>query len=849
MSEFFGVFENFFCKRLCFTRARVIMVFMNKPMKIALAAALAIACVGVAAWEVRAEAAETAGGDTALFLPGSYEQYLELSAPADAAVSEHYLAVADGKNIYIYDREAGGSYRVYTHLPGSSMPITISKIQFTEDERLYFADSAQEFYELDLRSLTPSSRLLSLSTFYIEGSSLYAVTVALSSGTTIYKLSLNGPLSIAEAESSQLLALTPTTPSMTFGGGVLYCAVNGTAFPYNGQTLDPLPNFRLDKNFGLLLDTASVCAAGDDIYYTDTRGLQRTDANGNSEVVFEGENFTALTSFRNMLYCVKGATVREISLETEEYTGYEIGAASDSPNRLSAATDSVRGGNLLVTADSGNRRVSVYDMKAGTYSVLACNSTPSAVATDGEMIAVCCGRELSLYHAGETAPYYQHTAESELKGAACVYGRCYFVTEHSYGVAEAGAREFTRSHSPVALTNDMYGNLYVADQQNLVTAFTESEFLDREAEGRIVTNGWILPAGFRSLRADYEGGLYYLDGTSLCRNGSTLASFNADEFLYRKESSVPASPVSVALGFEDNAVYLQYGNYMLRSEKSFPTLSSIDAAGVHGDVFSVPDRETVSFVTVSPSAVGIFTDLNQLTEESGAFACTGHARVAGGTAILLAEKDKFCLVALYEDHGYRTALFLEDDCTPLSVRWTDSGSETRYVSSEVAFSYYPCLADSLTIARLPRAANVTVLARITLGGRGFDFAYAEWNGIRGYIPTAYLTESDPAAAQPDVYTLGYLKENAEGTTFYAEGDDSDTIVVTDRTQVRVYDTQSDFYEIKLVRDGKVYRAQVRASALERGDSDALRMSIIIILSVLAVGIVTAYALLITRKKK
>ena len=95
------------------------------------------------------------------------------------------------------------------------------------------------------------------------------------------------------------------------------------------------------------------------------------------------------------------------------------------------------------------------------------------------------------------------SAESTVSGIACVYGTYYYVTEHSYyGVAEEGAREFTRSGTamPVAITSDMYGNLYVASSTGQVIRFTESEFLDYSFSGIPVTDSWVLPSSFSSLR-------------------------------------------------------------------------------------------------------------------------------------------------------------------------------------------------------------------------------------------------------------------------------------------------------------------------------------------------------------
>ncbi len=840
--------QKIFSQGLSFPRAHVIMVNMKKQMTILSAAALALA-LALAGGQLYGSA-EADGARTELFLPGSYEQYLPLSAPADVAVSDEYIAVADGAYIYLYARGGEEGYKVYRHRPGASTPISVSKIQFAGDGKLYLADTAQEFFSLDPATLEVSDSLLSLSTFCIAGSDLYAVTVALSTGTTIYQLDMTRPLSIDEAEHSQELSRSPITPSMTYTEGTLVCAVTGTAYLYDGDTLAPKTTFLLDNDFTFRLETVSLCAEGGMYCYTDARGLSVTDAGGNSLLVYEGDDFGALTSCGDKLYCVKGATVRELTAsDPPVYTGYEIAAASDSANRLSGAEDTVRARGLIVTADRGNGRVSVYDAEKENYYTIDCGD-PLCVATDGEIIAVGVGSEVRAYKKGETDPYLTHSAENPVTGLACVYGSVYYITSHAFGKAEDGAREVTRADlSPAALTSDVFGDLYVADGQNRVTKYTEAEFLDAASEGAAASEGWSLPSGYRSLRADFMGNLYYLSGSRLYRNGAPLFTFNAADAVYYGVNGGPQDPVSFALGFEDNAVYVQYGNFMLRTEAvSFPTLSTIAADGFYADLFTTPGKDGLSFLDVRADATGILVDVDNLTEESECFPYVSYARTAeGGRGILLGEKDGFGLVALFEDHGYSVALYRPEDCTEVPVAWTDVSPALRYASNDVYFTYYPCLAPSLAISRLPRAAELTMLATVTVGTEdGSGYAYVRYGNLYGYLPLSYLSASAPVSPPADDYTIGYLKASAEGVVFHSQAGDE---VVSGRTQVKIYELRTGLYRVTFERDGVEYTAQVTQSMLETGNPTVLRTSIIGILCVIAVGIILAYVLLVPRKKK
>lgn len=851
----------------------------------ALFCALAFLGAGCVALQVNAQAEETVAEPAeALFMPQSYEQYLPLVNPSDAAFSEEYITVADGNLLYIFDR-AEERYSCFSH-EVNGVERNISNLQFSPDGRLFFSDQDSHLFLYRFDSQTAEMQPnIPCSTFIIEGDTLYTTSVT-NNMTTFYAIPHeSNTLSFSQAKIiGTITTSSSTTPCMFVKGNTLYCAVNQLvyAYTYNGTTYDPT-NVLLAGQTNIL-GLTSVCVYGDEIYFTvsgayDLDGFYRTKLGDSCEKLLGGTGFTSLMRFNDLLYCVKGATVRGLSVEGEgaSFTGYEIGASSDSVNRLSNAQDSVRAKDLIVTNDFGNSRVSVYNTASETYDVIPCGAA-ACVATDGETIAVGVGNRVLLYRYDENepffdeerakteenyqpkAPYYTHSTENAVVGVSVVYGSCYYVTEHHYGIAKEGAHEFTRSNTPVALTNDVYGNLYVADAQGVVTRYTEQEFIDYSSVGEPMTDGWVLPSGFTSLRADFDGSLYYLLGGDLYRNGVSAARFSAGEFVYRGEHAGALQPVSVALAFEDNALYLQYGDFIVRSSAfAFPTLTTISAGESASSVFSAPSGEALSYLDVREGATGVRVDLGALTGESEFFAYRDYARTSvQGTAVMLAETERYYLAALFEriDSGkagdysyvYTAQLFLKEDCTPREEVWRSAEGE-RYTSHEVSLSYYPCLLDALLIERLPRSERVELLA-VTGAGNAFSFGYVQTeSGARGYVPLGYLSESPPVSPEPEQYTIGYLKASDEGVTFYRSDDRSQRIVVKERTQVRIYDTHDGLYLVKFTRDGAEYSAQITRDLLESGSTDALRMSVIIILCVVALGICVAYVLIVPRKKK
>ena len=826
---------------------------MKLRMKLLLGAAALLFATGALSLGALPAEAEPAAE---LFLPTSYEQYLPLKSPTDAAMNDSYIVIADGSGLYVYDRDAVAWSRYDHHAPYGE-PRNITKVGFTSDGRLFFSDQEAHLYLYNFTTQEAQIQSnISCSTFVIDGDMLY--TTAVTNGMTTFLAYLHRGAGLSFDRARRIGDLpTPTSiaPHMFVIDGDLYCAINSTVYVYkdNGNAFDA--SVKQLSGEDVVKDLTSVAVLGENVYYTvndpvtdETDGVFVTSLSGSSSRLLGGDGFNALFTYGDRLFCVKGASVREIETDgkTAKYTGYEIASDSDSVNRISHAQDVVRARDLIVTADCGNERVSVYNTRTGEFSLLQTGAA-DCVATDGEVIAAGVGTQILLFRYGEEQPYYVHNTANAVTGVAVVFGRCYYVTEHHYGVAEEGAHEFTRSNSPTALTSDVYGNLYVADGQRRVLKYTEEQFLDTTLnDGEVMTDGWSLPEGFLSLRADFDGNLYYLSDGVLYQNNERLSAIDGSGCVYHG-AETPAL-LSFALGFEDNALYLQYGSFLARTQNvSFPTLSTIAATDAYPEIFSVPGEESLAFVDVKAGVTGIRVDAGKLEETSAYFPYDSYYRTpAGGRGILLAERGKFSLVALSENYDYTVALYLTEDCAEAPATWTGVAPALRFTTSDVALSYYPCLSAPLTVERLPRASRLDLLATVTTEGN-FDFAYVRSGNTVGYVPLAYLTEAPPVSVLPEEYTLGYLKASDEGVLFRAEN--GATLLVTERTQVKIYEGANGLYFLRFTQEGVEYTAQVTDRMIQTGDPNALRMSLIIVLCVVAVGVLAAFVLFRPRKKK
>ncbi len=786
--------------------------------------------------------------NASLLLPVDYEQYLPLTNPADAAFAEDYLAIADGRSVYVYDR-AAEEYAVYSHTD------TVTKLQFSEEGVLYFADEQAKLFYLDPSASEPTitDTTKNSSTFLIEGDKLFTAVVS-SSLTNIreYTLSdLDSPARVID-ESVQLNA----PPHLAYENGALLCAANGILLRYTeGEPTQELLSTQTVQTNGL----SSVCLYEGEFYYTSASGLYRADREeGVATLLYEGNDFSALTTYGDALYCVKDTSVLglEIDGDTASFTQYEICGSSASSHRLLSAVQTVRAGALTVTADVSCIRI--YDRQTDEYTVISCDYSPRSVATDGEYVIATDGNtDVYTYDKTGNAIARATVSDRPITGLACIFGECYFVTSGSdYGAfsidCESVSSEYRNvtAFSPSALTTDLYGNLFVADAVNgKIYRYEQSRFVGTGADDGTPLS-FPLPVGFTSLQSDYKGNVYCLKDATLYQNGEEFATVDANGCVYRQ--AIPA-PQSVSIGFESSEIYLQYDNFILASDAlAVPALDAIDTENCATELFA--PQSPLTLLTVNEGAIGIQIDLNGLQTDDSTFAYQSAFRTEEtARGILLAETDEYNLVALFgENRKYTTGLFRKQsgECSPLpQEEYLTQENAVRYITNDVSISLFPCQIPVLRGQTVARAERVLLLATVSAGADyDYDYAYVSYQGeqgeIRGYLPLGYLTSALPEQERNE-YRIAWLKENEEGILFTA--DDGAQITLTERTQIVLY--QTDPLTASVEVDGKTYYATVEQSMIEEEKSDAMRISLIVILSVVGVGIIGGYFYLFPRKKE
>ena len=696
-----------------------------------------------------------------LIAPQTYEEYLPLTAPTDVAVSENYTAIADGNLIYIYDRQ-DGEYRKYTHGKESVPESTVTKLQFDEYGTLYFLDSSvsTNFYTLNVETGAETKLDLACGTFTVHGSDLYFTNAQ---KQLYYASIVNSTIS-----SSNFLEWNNVS-SLSFWNGELYFIFADYYLmkidPQSGATPDPIKD-----TFATFSSQIRHIAIGDGVFAcTSAAGELLTYALSqinDGERLFQSEKdgFSALCSFGKSVYAVHGetASVREYSTQTNTLTDFEIGASSDSLHRFNGGVETYLAGDKLFIADNGNKRVSVYNRTTETFETpIVATLPPSFLSADEKTLLISNAEKAVLYSLTEETygeQIKQFSAfNGRLVGTANVYGTYYLISENNYvyalkANAETGEWTLTETKKtstryPMALTSDVYGNLYILSGCD-VYRFTESEFTSSNEAGEKVCEN--LPVATTKLAVDYDGTVYALTESALYRGDGTEFSFDEPLVYYEDENAKPAIH-SFAIGVEENETYLLCeGNYLIKSSAlNLPTVKTIKVNGADEKIFENASAE-FTVVQTSENALLVELDLQTL---GGAehFPYVGLAR--GGaqkTALKIGETDKYYLLAEYDQsaNAYRTYLALISSCTPLDAddyrtEYPLEEQKTGYITSAITLYKFPYLTELLKSGELERGATVTILGEIEkLDHAYFHVSYKTENGEikTGYIPQAFVTD-------------------------------------------------------------------------------------------------------------
>lgn len=854
-----------------------------------------------------AEADATA--ELELFLPESYEQYLELENPSDFAINDSYIAIADRQSgtsaIYIYDRSAQ-AYSVLEDVGQSP-----KSLHFYADGTatyLYYVLSDNNVFRVNLSSQPYEPEQIEGFTCFsmiISGETIFSSRTQ--GDATIYCSSVDTPTAVQQIQV--IVDGTPedsikncNNPVFALFGNSVYLAANTNVYVYNGE------NFVWQGGSVNIIDSFAVYdtsplsfryTAGNGSLYSAVSGITDTpllDGNDSfSELVFFDGN-TYLLNLQNNSVCQLGDNA---------LGEYEIGKYSDSSNRIGAgAADLSVYADTLVIADTNNNRVLLADAQSGATLREIAVTAPTIVCAGEENFIVSDSHYVYLYSydggtAAETFP--AETFGGTISGCTYAYGKYYVVGAgaNANGVIAKNA-DGEYAYTPAqfssvatAVTADIYGNIYVLVGTS-VLKFTDSSFLEGASEGP----AYYAPTGTLRILSDYTGEMYAAAADGIYRLGTVnyekvLSSDLLSLLVFSNAANL--SVFSFAFGFEDSAVYILSDGFIAKADLGADapaSLGSIGAQGLYKSLQSAPagEDDAASMLVSVPEGSVILpvADMNAITDSTEFFPYTGYARTEETRiGVRICTLDAGTVVAFYryapsEQDGsaplreYTVALVLNDarsagdDLTVLTDCYTSAASPyTGYTTNEVGLCRFPLLRAGNEIfyaggteQRLAKSASVTVYGTVSApadesaSGYGLDFDYylvatnIGGETVYGFIPANYVLSYDTSAAwENGEFTFRHIKRGESVTLTRAEGTETLELTLSGEELVKVYGEPDENNEVKIEytdQDGNIWTGMVNADLLyEAGPSTLVILAVV---AVVAAAVLVSTCYLILRKQ-
>lgn len=728
-----------------------------------------------ALFPAKADAAvQTPNVQDVLLAPASYEEYLPLHDPQDVCLNERYTAIAERYALYIFDR----MHECYHQIDVTAFTShAITKIQFADASTLFVLDADMRLYQIDVTTNEVTAIERPCSTFLIHGDWLFYTT---SSGgsSKLWKTTVSEPTQEGILLGEDLHG----SPALAFWNDELYYTDESHRThlykldPNTAGSVTPMCEFT-DEGVPFkvaamsIADNTLACtieaSAEEGAFYTYAltdlkQPPQKTDG-----------DFSALVSFGDFFYTVKGDIVKEYAVDAQTFTDYEICAASDHEQRLNGATAACMANELLFIADNGNKRISVYDTQTAQFQTpIATDVTPTYISAYNDALLVAGTTQAVLYDLSPDtygqAVYRLDALQGNVIGVTSIYGTHYVVTESNcfYAIAknEDGAwsvriTQKNITQYPTLITSDVYGILY-ALCGNDVYAFTEETAMQPGGMGTYVQSFPATIGTVTQLYVDYQQNVYALADNAVHTATQTF-TFDSPLVYYANPAQ---NPTVQAFGFNvlENKTYVLCDNtYVLQTQRlQLPTVKTIAVNDVDKKIFEKADAE-FSVLQTNANALLVEFDVQTL---SGAthFPYLATERTENKkTALKIGETESHYLIAHYNQtsNRYQTYLVRKQDCSPLSadVYRTDYAQDERknvFITSDVQLYKFPYLTNLLTVTLLPRGCQVTVLGEIKgLDHTYYHVQYTQEDGTvhTGYIPQAFTNTYSGLPPQSETY--------------------------------------------------------------------------------------------------
>ena len=668
-----------------------------------------------------------------LFLPESYEQYLELEKPTDFDVNSRYIAIADqpasgNSRIYVFDKtQQTPKYAVYEHENTNSL----SSLHLYENggkTHLYFVEGSTlnvQHFDCAPQSGTfePIKTDLSASSFIVCNGYIFYSTVT-TDATSVMRRSLNG-FDVGE-----------TTDNISFGaasaGGItpyfmqgkaspdkIYFSINSVIYSVTGSSVNATA-----EKWDIKSSVKSFAVIGSNkVVYSTTASNYPLFAytNGTSEEIKRnGSGVTGVPSMRlvgDALYFICGKNVQAIEAGSNRFKNYEIGKYSVSDVRLGGDAKISAYNGKLVISDAVNRRVSIFDEQSGNFSyVKELPFPPSAVCAGKEdfLVADDESNSVRIYSYDDLSSSVTLPISGDLIDAAWSSDAYYLLIAgpQKRGVVEKKDGNFAVTFSNSQITSaedsiaaDLFGNIYMMTS-NAVYLSNEKNFLsDAGSESLCTFEGSTL-----DLAVDYTGTPFALTADSVLRMDTNKVqtqfgfSQSLTEAVFTKNTP---TALSFALDHIGGSVYILCDGFIFKTQNiNANTLHSLNAEGVYEDLYSAAPNEAAAaerLITARKDSVTVLLDEKSLRDNPSVLPCGDFGKsTETKTGVVLSRKDYGTIALFYRydettkpvTRDYEIRLILKTDdasFTPSKNYLTNTDNGAARTGNAVGLYRFPVM--------------------------------------------------------------------------------------------------------------------------------------------------------------
>lgn len=835
-----------------------------------------------------------------LLMPASYEEYLQLTAPTDFAISERYLAIADKTSgqtasIYILDKSTD-TYRTFS----MNTPNSITSLNFYTSggtDYLFFIIPSNLVYYLDLSKADLNGTQTNLdaiapSVMLINGSEIFYSKTTENSSSLFHAVLETTSEGMLISDDKNILAQggTLATGSARFCilDGQVYVSENNTVHKCSADGIETVMQINHPIEQFAMIGQSSILYsdAWNDLYY-----------NNGTEVI--QTNCSVIKYYQGKVYVIYRDSIcgLDVSQETPAFNDYRIDQYADTANRIGQdAKDLSLWGNKLVIADQANRRVLIYDKTKGQspYSVIDGVEFGQIVCAGKNTFAVSDTSRVFIYDYDGTRLVTLERLDfaSVIHGLAYSYGNYYIVGEGNksmYVFPETGTdssslrpakNENEENFVNLSVSADIFGNVYVL-RGNSVYGYTAQTFEEGNS-GEYVCAFSKTPS---KILCDYKGNIYACTSDSILRYDATDKSQTVfsiksqlNELAYNGGAS---TAVSFAISFENSEMYILSDGFIAKAENlGIASVNNLSAAETYESIFvSGTDKNSAdnTLVRTDINCVGIRLDFSSFTQTASVLPCGEYVRFdTERIGVLLADTDYGAVVLFHElqanDNNPITNRSYEIYLLPKGTAYASLGTQyytaketnsMATVSNDVGLYKYPAMYKFRTgedgtaqllgkIADLKQGAKVVVLGELNPGSHILDaerysFIAVTANGetVYGFIPSNYLIETGESATAEGSFVYRNLIKDATVTLYKG----TDTLLLQNRERLQVYGTANDsglIFVAYVDENENTYTGWIEENLLEKEDSSII--AVLVIVPLVSAVVLFSVCYLILRKQ-